>query len=163
MPTIEIVENQTPERCLWDCRSSDHVDHAIPPQTSPPNASASEVSSLEAFATGRLVELAASRVPFELAHALLHPQSRHALRTIKLIKRLKDGRVNLALYKSFISCDKKLLCDKMEGGTSIGLGRHQMVVTLFQLHPDIELCERTELKTSGEKQLPKLLFTPVLH
>ncbi len=46
-----------------------------------------------------------------------------------------NGWVNLALYKSFISCDKKLLCDKMEGGTSIGLGRHQMVVTLFSATP----------------------------
>ena len=86
MPTTEIVENQTPERCSWDCRSSNHV---IPnPQSSPRNASASEVSSLEAFATGQLAELAASRVPFELARALLQPkhatQATHATDSMRL-------------------------------------------------------------------------------
>lgn len=175
MPTTEIVENQTPERCSWDCRSSNHV---IPnPQSSPRNASASEVSSLEAFATGQLAELAASRVPFELARALQHPQSMQLkqlmqptqwdslwLRTIKLIKGLKGGRtVNLALYKSFSSCDEKLLCDKMEGGTSIGLGWHQMVVTLLLAAPSCWAVWKDRIENIWQKQLPKLLFIPVLH
>ena len=129
-------------------------------------------SSLEAFARGQLAELAASRVPFELAHALLHPQSMQLkqlmqptqwdslwLRTIKLIKGLKGGRtVNLAPYKSFSSCDEKLLCDKMEGGTSIGLGRHQMVVTLLLAAPSCWAVWKDRIENVWQKQLPKLLF-----